>query len=154
MERCRTRSKEPEETRVGKAFRLIETFQMDEETVRLEDFRALRLPGGFLLSEIVLDSRGMLDPMGRPALAKAEIHGATIRIQILAGLPTEEVSISIYHELLEALTVGVDQAPLQVVDFREGDFEKAARDGHARYGLATSTSVLIFLYANGFERSG
>ena len=56
----------------------------------------------------------MRDAIGRPALARAVIEGRTISIEIATAQAPEELSVSIYHELLEAMTVG--SSPRRVRD--------------------------------------
>jgi len=111
----------------------------------LASFSHLNLPGGFLLAEIRIGSASMIDPAGRPALARTTINGRNIEIILLAGMSVEEQSISIYHETLEGLTVGTDQPPESVCDFLESDFEKAAIRAHQQFGFATPENVISFL---------
>lgn len=74
--------------------------------MNLEDFEFLSLRGGFLLQEITVQETPMFDAMGRPALAKTSIIGTNLRIELAASTPdSEQISISIYHEVLEATAV-------------------------------------------------
>jgi len=77
----------------------------------LESFKSLRLPGGVILLGIELEEAPMVDAIGRPALAKAVIEGNTVAVALAAGQASAEMSISIYHELLEALTVALAARP-------------------------------------------
>jgi hypothetical protein len=92
----------------------------------------------------------MRDAIGRPALARAVIEGRTISIEIATAQAPEELSVSIYHELLEALTVGVQFPPRAVWDLNEAGFEQAAQDAHRLHGLANPRNVIIFLSEFGF----
>lgn len=94
----------------------------------------------------------MSDAIGRPALARVVIEGNTISIDLVANQTSDELSVSIYHELLEALTVGVTSPPQAVCDLNEAGFEKAAQDAHRRHGLANPDTVLKFLHEFGFTK--
>jgi hypothetical protein len=52
---------------------------------------------------------------------------------IQAGLSEEELSITLYHEILEAAAVGTMNPPESLMDFNEGDFERSAREAHIRW---------------------
>jgi hypothetical protein len=51
-------------------------------------------------------------------------------------LDERELSISLYHEVLEAATVAGYSPPPTVLEFNEGRFEEAAQSAHARLGVA------------------
>lgn len=113
-------------------------------------FSDLQLPQGFVLHSIELARAPMRDAIGRPALAKAIIESHAISIELAADQAADELSVSIYHELLEAMTVGVASPPPAVCDLNEAGFERAAQDAHRRHGLANPRSVLAFLHEFGF----
>jgi len=123
---------------------------MTQPTMNLAPFKGLRLPNGFTLLKIELAASPMSDAIGRPALAKAVIAGDTISVDLVADQTSDELSVSIYHELLEAMTVGVPSPPRTVCDLNEAGFEKAAQDAHRRHGLANPHNVLNFLHEFGF----
>ena len=83
-------------------------------------------------------------------MAKTTIQGLRIAIVLDQAQPANEQSISIYHELLEGLTVALSHPPASVVEFCEGDFEREARLAFDRFGVATPESVLAFLATFGF----
>jgi hypothetical protein len=116
----------------------------------LTQFSGLRLPQGFILLGIEFVDAPMRDAIGRPALARAVIEGRTVSIEIAAAQTPEEWSVSIYHELLEAMTVGVQSPPRAVWDLDEAGFEQAAQDAHRLHGLANPRNVLTFLSDFGF----
>ena len=62
-----------------------------------------------------------------------------------------EVSISLYHEILEAATVAAQNPPESVVEFNEGDFESAARSAHAQYGIVSPRTLNEMLAKFGFK---
>lgn len=68
----------------------------------------------------------MVDAIGRSALAKTQIVGREFHLTILSRLSDEEKSVTLYHEILEAMTVASSEAPASVQNFNEADFERAA----------------------------
>src|SRR5262245_20359390 len=100
-------------------------------------FLNLRLPGGCIVSEIQLIPGPMIDPIGRPALAKTTIQFPQIAIVLDNAQSPDEQSVSIYHELLEGLTVALPSPPEAVIDFCETDFEREARRAFDTLGVAT-----------------
>ncbi|MGA0111150.1 MAG: hypothetical protein ACO3PN_03490 [Chthoniobacterales bacterium] len=116
----------------------------------LARFKNLKLPQGFILLGIQLVTDPMRDAIGRPALARAVIEGNTVSIELAAAQTPDELSVSIYHELLEAMSVGVQSAPRAVWDLNEAGFEQAAQDAHRFHGLANPRNVLTFLSEFGF----
>ena len=116
----------------------------------LDQFSNLQLPEGFRLLGVEFVDLPMLDAIGRPALARAVIENGTIAIYLAREQTPTERSVSIYHEVLEAMTVAVISPPPAVSDLNEAGFERAAMDAHRRYGLANAASVLIFLRDFGF----
>jgi hypothetical protein len=67
-----------------------------------------------------------------------------------ADLDERELSISLYHEILEAATVAHPAPPKSVHEFNEGDFEKAAIAWHERHGMATPEHLNEMLAQFGF----
>ncbi len=64
------------------------------------------------------------------AVARTAIVGLSLDIE-LRRLSDEEISISLYHEVLEAATVATAITPRAVAMFNKGDFERAARHAPA-----------------------
>ena len=116
----------------------------------LGQFSNLQLSQGFRLVGIEIVEGPMLDAIGRPALAKAVIESNTIRIYLAAGQTPGEMSVSIYHEVLEAMTIGVPVPPPRVFNLTEAGFEQAAQDAYQRHGLANKVSVINFIHELGF----
>ena len=113
------------------------------------DFQPLR--GGFLLVKIVVNAEPMFDAMGRSALARTSIVGANITIELAAtALTPEQISISIYHEVLEAATVAALHPPGAVCDLNEGGFESAAHTAHTEIGPASPENLNRMLERFGF----
>ena len=69
------------------------------------DFSNLRLFGGFVLHEIELTPEPLEDALGREAVAQTRVVGQRFWLRVRSGLSEEELSITLYHEILEAATV-------------------------------------------------
>ncbi len=110
----------------------------------------LSLPDGFILKDIQFTPEPLVDAIGRPALAKTRILGREIYTIITSGQNTTEISVSLYHEILEAMTVASTKPPAVLEDFNEADFERAAYDAHALYGVASPESLNRMLQTFGF----
>jgi hypothetical protein len=77
----------------------------------LTPFQNLPLRGGFLLVETHLTAKPLLDPIQRAASAQTRITGRRFYILLRADLDERELSISLYHEVLEAATVAAETPP-------------------------------------------
>jgi len=119
--------------------------------IDFESFIDLGLPGGFVLAGVTESAESMIDAAGRPAVAKTIVEGRAMWIILSVSMSDLEQSISIYHEVLEGLTVGMDVPPRNVNDFLEHDFEAAAVNAHAQFGFATAEKVISFLHTLGFQ---
>jgi hypothetical protein len=110
----------------------------------------LLLRGGFVVAEVRLASQFLLDPLGRPAAAQTIIRGTRLHIFLRDDLDEAELSVSLYHEVLEAVTVAAEHPPDAVIEFNEGDFEHAAQSAHARLGIASPRTLNQMLADFGF----
>lgn len=119
--------------------------------LELSAFNHIDLRGGFSIVEVRFASQSLLDPLGRPAAAQTLIRGNQFYIALREGMDEEEVSISLYHEVLEAATVAAADPPDSVIEFNEGDFEEAARFAHTRYGLVSPRTLNEMLENFGFK---
>jgi hypothetical protein len=116
----------------------------------LTPFQQLALHGGFFLVETKLTAQPLLDPIERAASAQTLIRGSKFHILLRADLDQTEISISLYHEILEAATLATLEPPAALWEFNEADFENAARSCHDRLGLATPSSLNQMLAEFGF----
>jgi len=116
----------------------------------LAPFQDLQLRGGFVIAEAHLTAQPLLDPLDRAASAQTIIRGNRFYIYLRADLDERELSVSLYHEVLEAATVAAEQPPEAVVEFNEGAFERAAQAVHARLGLASPETLNQMLAEFGF----
>ena len=116
----------------------------------LDPFQRARLRGGFTLVEVHLTAKPLLDPLDRSATAQTIIRGNRFHIFLRADLDERELSVSLYHEVLEAATVAMERPPDAVVEFKEGDFEQAAQAAHRRLGIASPDALNQMLAEFGF----
>ena len=77
--------------------------------------------------------------------------GGEFRLLVRSGLSDKELSVTLYHEILEAACVAVADPPLAIMDFNEADFERAARKSHARWGNASWMNLNLMLQFHGFR---
>jgi hypothetical protein len=108
-------------------------------------------PGPFrraLRDELLL----ILAPTGQRLSAKGWRGATTLGNDIFlrADLDERELSVSLYHEVLEAATVAADQPPEAVLELNEAEFETAAQSAHTRPGIASPASLNQMLAEFGF----
>jgi hypothetical protein len=119
--------------------------------IEIEQFKNLRLHGGFVIRDIELTDNPIVDAIGREAIAQTSAIVHDFRLLIRSGLSEEELSITLYHEILEAASVSVNNPPVSVIDFNEADFESAANDAHKRWGNASPANLNLLLQFHGFR---
>jgi hypothetical protein len=119
--------------------------------IYINQFKNLRLHGGFLIKDIELTDAPIVDAIGREAVAQTRVIAREFRLFIRAGLSEEELSITLYHEILEAASVAVSNPPDRVIEFNEADFERAAREAHERWGDASPANLNLLLQFHGFR---
>lgn len=117
----------------------------------LAGFQNLSLCGGFLLVEVQLTGGPLLDPLERAAAAQTIIRGSRFHILVRADLDEREISISLYHEILEAAVLATEFPPARLREFNEGDFENAAHDAYQRWGNASPERLNQMLAEFGFS---
>ncbi len=113
-------------------------------------FMGVRLRGGFRIADIQISEEPLTDAIGRDAIAQTTISGQNFCLLIRPGLSEDELSVTLYHETLEAATVACDDCPAAVAEFNEGDFERVAHEAHQRFGAATPASLNRMLEEHGF----
>ncbi|HEY6169743.1 MAG TPA: hypothetical protein VI454_17020 [Verrucomicrobiae bacterium] len=106
--------------------------------------------GGFRCADVQISEEPLTDAIGREAIAQTTISGRDFCLLIRPGLSEAELSITLYHEVLEAATVACDDCPSAVAEFNEGDFERVARRMHQQFGAATPASINRMLEEHGF----
>jgi len=119
--------------------------------IDLGQFKNLQLHGGFVIREIEITEAPITDALGRQAVAQTNGIALNFRLLIRAGLSEEELSITLYHEILEAASVATANHPVSITDFNEADFERAAHEAHERWGNASPTNLNLLLQFHGFR---
>jgi C-terminal processing protease CtpA/Prc len=115
-----------------------------------EDFASVLLCGGFILVEVEISSEPLADAIGREAIARTRIQGSELRVTVCPNLSDKEFSVTLYHEILEAMTVAVAHPPASVMEFNEGDFERAGYEAFDQFGEASPASLNRMLQFFGF----
>jgi hypothetical protein len=120
--------------------------------IEIGQFKNLRLHGGFVIKDIELTDAPIVDAIGREAVAQTSAVVLDFRLLISrsSSLSDEELSVTLYHEILEAASVATNNPPVGVIDFNEADFENAARAAHERWGDASPANLNLLLQFHGF----
>jgi hypothetical protein len=126
-------------------------WRLNSIVIDIGQFKNLRLHGGFIIREVALTDAPIVDAIGREAVAQTSAIAGTFRLFIRSGLSDKELSITFYHEILEAASVAVANPPARVIDFNEADFEHAAREAHERWGNASPAKLNLLLQFYGFR---
>jgi hypothetical protein len=126
-------------------------WRLNFTVIDLRQFKNLRLHGGFIIKDIRLTDEPIVDAIGREAVAQTSGIAREFRLLIRAGLSEAELSITLYHEILEAASVAINSPPATVMDFNEADFERTAREAHERWGNASPANLNLLLQFHGFR---
>jgi len=98
-----------------------------------------------------LTGEPIVDAIGREAIAQTSTIAREFRLLIRSRLSEEELSVTLYHEILEAASVAIANPPASVIDFNEADFEQAAQNAHKRWGSASPANLNLLLQFHGFQ---
>ena len=131
----------PADERIPNPFQLID----------LSSFENLQLRGGFRIVRLEITSEPLIDAIGRQAIARTTIIGHEFNIMIRGGLTEEELSVTLYHEILEAVTVASDDPPVGLRMFNESDFERAAYRANNELGEASPATIDLMLQSHDFR---
>jgi hypothetical protein len=126
-------------------------WRLNFTVIDIRQFKNLRLHGGFIIKDIGLTDEPIVDAIGREAVAQTSGIAREFRLLIRAGLSEPELSITLYHEILEASSVAIASPPATIMDFNEADFERAAREAHERWGNASPANLNLLLQFHGFR---
>ena len=88
-------------------------WRLNSTVTDLRQFKNLRLHGGFIIKDIELVKVPIVDAIGREAIAQTSAIAREFRLLIRAGLSETELSITLYHEILEAASVAVADPPVE-----------------------------------------
>jgi hypothetical protein len=116
----------------------------------LHQLAGRQLRGGFTIRRIELSQEAMLDAIGREAIARTEIVDRQLSLFIRSSLSRRELSVTIYHEILEAAAVAAINPPESLSSFNEGDFERAAYTMHEHLGEVSQQNLDQMLQLYGF----
>lgn len=97
-------------------------------------FKNTPLRGGFVIAGVEFTTDAIVDAVGRGSIAKTGIVGIKFDLLIRAGLEEAELSVTLYHEILEAAAVASSDPPASVLDLNEADFERTAYAMHGEIG--------------------
>ena len=81
-------------------------------------FLRQRLHGGFIIDQIEFTAAPLLDALDREAVAQTTISGNKFRLVIQAGTSDMELSVTLYHEVLEAAALAAVKPPEAIVDLK------------------------------------
>jgi hypothetical protein len=118
--------------------------------VNIESLAGLQLRGGFRIADVEVTDEPLIDAIGREAVAQTTITGREFSLLIRGGLSDAELSVTLYHEILEAAAVACEDCPAALADFNEAEFERAAQKIHRELGAATSRNLDRMLAQYGF----
>ncbi len=119
--------------------------------MNLHLFENAVLLGRFTFDHVERAADPLVDAVGREAIARTRVTGRRLVVTIQPGLSDKECSVTLYHEILEAVTVAIDDPPESVIEFNEGDFERAGYEAHERFGPASPESLNRMLQSYGFR---
>src|ERR1035438_3632962 len=119
--------------------------------IEARQFIGLRLHGGFIIEAIEFTAAPLRDALEREAIAQTTIVGNKFRLLIQADMSDEELSVTLYHEILEAAALAALNPPDALMDFNEAAFERAAREAHARWGVVSPANLNRMLQFHEFD---
>jgi hypothetical protein len=114
------------------------------------EFAGAKIRGGCEIVRVEVAENPLIDPVGREAIARTYIIAKQFFVTIRPDLSEEEISVTIYHEILEAATIASIDPPEAVRSFNEGDFERAGYRAHEQWGLASPENLDRMLQFYGF----
>ena len=113
-------------------------------------FLGQKLCGGFIIEGIEFTAAPLRDALEREAVAQTTIVGNRFRLMVQAGVDEAELSVTLYHEILEAAAVAAFHPPAKLVEFNEAAFEHAAQEAHRLLGNASPSNLNRMLQFYGF----
>jgi hypothetical protein len=118
--------------------------------IDLNAFQNLRVRGGFRIVRVEITHEPIADAIGRQAVARTRIIRRDFDLLVRAGLSEHELSVTLYHEILEAATVAMENPPAAVRELNEGDFDRAAYQAHDEFGEVSPQNLDRMLQLYGF----
>ena len=118
--------------------------------IDLSALQNLRLRGDFTIVRLELTNEPIADAIGREARARTRIVGRGFDLLIRAGLSQLELSVTLYHEILEAANAATENPPAAIRQLNEGDFDRAAYQAHEQFGEVSPQNLDRMLQLYGF----
>ena len=118
--------------------------------IDLSALQNLRLRGDFTIVRLELTNEPIADAIGREARARTRIVGRGFDLLIRAGLSQLELSVTLYHEILEAAKAAIENPPAAIRQLNEGDFDRAAYQSHEQFGEVSPQNLDRMLQLYGF----
>ena len=118
--------------------------------IDLSALQNLRLRGDFTIVRLELTNEPIADAIGREARARTRIVGRGFDLLIRAGLSQLELSVTLYHEILEAAKAAIENLPAAIRQLNEGDFDRAAYQAHEQFGEVSPQNLDRMLQLYGF----
>lgn len=118
--------------------------------IDLSAFQNLGLRGDFKILRLELTDEPIADAIGREAVARTRIVGVDFDLLIRSDLSQRELSVTVYHEILEAAAVAVENPPAAVRELNEGDLDRAAYQAHEQFGEVSPQNLDRMLQVYGF----
>jgi hypothetical protein len=118
--------------------------------IDLSALQNLRLRGDFTIVRLELTNEPIADAIGREARARTRIVGRGFDLLIRAGLSQLELSVTLYHEILEAAKAAIENPPAAIRELNEGDFDRAAYQAHEQFGEVSPQNLDRMLQLYGF----
>jgi len=118
--------------------------------IDLSALQNLRLRGDFTIVRLELTNEPIADAIGREARARTRIVGRGFDLLIRAGLSQLELSVTLYHEILEAAKAAIENPPAAIRELNEGDFDRAAYQAHEQFGEVSPQNLDWMLQLYGF----
>ena len=118
--------------------------------IDLGAFQNLQLRGGFKIVRLEITNEPLVDAIGRDAIARTRIIDQSFDLVIRSDLSQAELSVTVYHEILEAATVATENPPVAVRQLNEADFDQAAYQAHESFGKVSPESIDRMLQLYGF----
>src|SRR5437667_12571863 len=119
--------------------------------IDLSAVQTLRLRGDFKIIRLELTDEPIADAIGREARARTRIVGRGFDLLIRAGLSQRELSVTLYHEILEAAKSAVENPPAAIREMNEGDCDRPAYQAHEQVGAVSPQSLDRKLQLYGFS---
>jgi hypothetical protein len=118
----------------------------------LSSFRNAQLRGVASIEFVAVAEGRLVDVSGGPALGHTSTNVGTgvMTIRIAPGLSPTEQSITLYHEVIEAVSLQAESPPALVLDLSEEEIDLLAKLAHEEYGTTKVANLNKLLAELGF----